>query len=91
MLDIGGQSQEGVWGCTDAIVLEFADEEEDFAAALPVVDVALTGRCMISGCTLALPMEERFVNGVVVVHCRWRVVLIRLIQGNEEHVDFLLG
>lgn len=57
MFDVVRRSQEGVGCGSHQIGFEFPHEQQHLAAALPVVDVALTYRTGIRGCTLALPME----------------------------------
>lgn len=74
----------------DAIRLEFADKEQNTAAARLVVDVTLPGRRLLSRGALALPVEKCLVNRVVVVHGGRRIVLIRLIEGHKEDIQLLL-
>ena len=77
--DIVCGSQEGIGGCADNIILEFPDEEQDFAAPATVIDVPLAHRAGIICGGLALPMEQLLVDGVIVVHGRGGVVFIGLI------------
>ena len=39
---------------------------------------------------LALPMEQALIDGIIVVHGGWRIVLVRLVQRHKEHVDVFL-
>ena len=74
----------------DAVRLKFADKEQDTAAALPVVDVTLTGRGLLSRGALALPVEQCLIDRVIVVHGGRRIVLVGLIQGHKEDIQLLL-
>lgn len=77
VLHIGCCSKTGIRCSTNAILLELPHEENDLAAALPVVDITLTGACRIGGRALTLPMEQAFVDRIVVVHGSRGVVLVR--------------
>ena len=35
-------------------------------------------------------MEQALIDGIIVVHGGWRVVLVRLVQRHKEHVDVFL-
>ena len=74
----------------NTIRLEFTYKQQNTAAFLAMVNVSLTGGRILCRCTLALPMEQLTVDGIVVVHRGRRVVLVCLIQGHKEHVDVLL-
>lgn len=92
MLHIVGRTQICVCLCTSGhtIRLELADEQQHPAATLHVVDIALTGWRIIRCCTLALPMEQAFIDGVIVVHGRGRIVLVCLVQCHKEHIQLFL-
>ena len=89
---VGGRAQEGIGrrAAGKAVRFEFADEQEDAAAALLMMDVPLSRGGVLRCGALALPMEQLAVNGIVVVHGRRRVVFVRLVQRDEEHVQVLL-
>ena len=90
MPDIVCGSQEGIGGCANDVILEFPDEEQNFAAPAAVIDVPLAhGAGVICG-GLALPMEQFLVDGVIVIHGRGGVVFIGLIQGHEEYIDLFV-
>ena len=54
-----------------------------------MVDIPLTRRGVLRRSALALPMEQILVDGIVVIHGRGRIILIRLIERDEEHVKLL--
>lgn len=80
MLHIVGRTQICVCLCAagHSIRLELTDEQQHPATTLHVVDIALTGWRIIRCCTLALPMEQAFIDGVIVIHGRGRIVLDKL-------------
>ena len=80
MLHIVGRTQICVCLCTSGhtIRLELADEQQHLTATLLVMDITLTGGRIIRCCTLALPMEQDLIDGVVVIHGRGRIVLDKL-------------
>ena len=89
MAHIAGSPQIGIrFGTTGyTIRLEFTDEQQHLAAALPVMDIPLAS-CGIFSCrALALPVEQAFVDGIVVIHGRWRIVLVSLIERHKEHIQ----
>lgn len=68
--DITCRTRIGVCLCTTGYAVRFklTDKQEHLTATLHMVDIALTcGRILCRG-TLALPMEQTFVDGVVVIH-----------------------
>ena len=67
MVLIGGRAQEGVGrrAAGKAIRFEFADEQEDAAAALLMVNVALAGGGVLRCGALALPMEQLTIDGLL--------------------------
>ena len=77
VLHIGCRSKTGIRCSATAVLLELPHKENDLAAALPVVDITLTGACRIGGRALTLPMEQAFVDRIVVVHGSRGVVLVR--------------
>ena len=90
MLHIGCCSETGIRCSANAVLLELPHEENDPAAALPVVDITLTGACCIGGSTLTLPMKQAFVDRIVVVHGSRGVVLVRLVERDKEYIDLLV-
>ena len=66
MADIGGLAQEGIGGCTQSILLELTDEQQDFAALRGVMDIAAAGGRIGRSGGLALPMEQGGADGVSV-------------------------
>ena len=93
MFHVSGRAQEGIGrrAAREAVRFELADEQEDAAATLLMVDVPLARGGVLRCGALALPMEQLAVDGIVVVHGRGRIVLVRLIQRDEEHVQLLIG
>ena len=53
------------------------------------MDVALPGGRAFGGGALALPVEQAFVDGIVLVHGGGGVILIRFVQGHKEYVQLL--
>ena len=92
MAHIAGSPQIGIRFRTtsDPVRLEFPDEQQHLAAALPVMDIPLPSCGILSCRTLALPVEQTFVDRIVVVHSGWRIVLVSLIERNKEHIQLLL-
>ena len=70
--------------------LKLTDKQQHLAAAFLVVDIALTGGRILRCGALALPMEQALIDGIIVVHGGWRIVLVRLVQRHKEHVDVFL-
>ena len=90
MADIGGFAQEGIGRGAQGVLLELADEQQDPSALRGVMDVPAAGRRIGRGGGLALPMEQGGTDGVVLIHGGGRVILVALVEGDQEHVDFLL-
>ena len=91
MLDIVRRAQEGIGfrAVGDPVGFEFPDEEQHAAAALLVMNVTLAGRRIRGSCALALPVEQSFVDGIIVVHGGRRIILVGLVQRDKEHIQFL--
>ena len=53
------------------------------------MDVPLPGGRVFGCGALALPVEQAFVDGIILVHSGGRVVFIRLVQGHKEYVQLL--
>lgn len=90
MADIGGFAQEGIGRGAQGVLLELADEQQDPSALRGVMDVPAAGRRIGRGGGLALPMEQGGTDGVVLIHGGGRIILVALVEGDQEHVDFLL-
>lgn len=54
------------------------------------MDVALSGGRLLRRRALALPVEQALADGIVVVHGCRRIVLVRLVQRDKEHVELLV-
>lgn len=70
MLNIVRRTRIGVClgAASHTVGFKLTDKQEHLTATLHMVDIALTcGRILCRG-TLALPMEQTFVDGVVVIH-----------------------
>ena len=87
---IAVRQEEEANAAREAVRFEFADEQEDAAAALLMVDVPLARGGVLRRGALALPMEQLAVDGIVVVHGRGRVVLVRFVQRDEENIQLLV-
>ena len=76
------RAQIGIRSCTakTGICLELAHEQQHPASLCPVMDVPLPGGRVFGGGALALPVEQAFVDGIV---------LIRFVQGHKEYVQLL--
>ena len=85
-LDVSGRTEEveGLGQAVAALVL--AAEQQDGVTPIDVLDVASPGGRVGRGRALRLPVEQPLVDGVILVHCRRRVVFLRLVQGDEEDV-----
>ena len=92
MLHVARRSQIGVRLRTagHTVRLKLTHKQQHLAAAFLVVDIALTGGRIFCRGALALPMEQALVDGIIVVHGGWRIVLVRLVQRHKEHVDIFL-
>ena len=89
MAHIAGSSQISIrlGAICDPVRLELPDEQQHLAAAFPVMDIPLPS-CGIFSCrALALPVEQALVDGIVVIHGRWRIVLVSLIERHKEHIQ----
>ena len=56
-----------------------------------MMDIALARCGMIACCTLTLPVKKRLIDGIILIHGGWRIVLIGFVQGYEQHIQLLLG
>ena len=76
------RAQIGIRSCTakTGICLELAHEQQHPASFFPVMDVALPGGRVFGGGALALPVEQAFVDGII---------LVCLVQGHKEYVQLL--
>ena len=88
MLHIVGCAEIGIGlsAVSDPVSLELPDEQQHTAPLLFMVDIPLAGGRTFRRCALALPVEQPFVDRIVVVHGCGRIVLVRLIQRHKEHV-----
>ena len=91
MLHIVHRAQMGIRSGTakTGIRLELAHEQQHPASFFPVMDVALPGGRVFGGGALALPVEQAFVNGIILVHGGGRVILVHFVQGHKEYVQLL--
>ena len=91
MLHIVHRAQIGIRSCTakTGICLELTHEQQHTASFFPVMDVALPGGRVFGGGALALPVEQAFVNGIILVHGGRGVILVCLVQGHKEYVQLL--
>ena len=72
---------------TGLVFVVFSDKEENLGSHFLMVDIALS-RIGCFGCgTLALPVEEVLIDGVVGVHGRRGIVFIRFVQCIDEKVE----
>ena len=72
MLHIICRAEKGIGTGAAEITIrfEFTDEQKNSIAALLVMNIA-PSRCGIGRCgALALPVEQRFTDGIIVVHSR---------------------
>ena len=85
------RAQIGIRSCTakTGICLELAHEQQHLASLCPVMDVPLPGGRAFGGGALALPVEQAFVDGIILVHGGGGVILVRFVQGHKEHVQLL--
>ena len=92
MAHIAGSAQVGIrlGAICNPIRFELPDEKQYFTAALLMVDIALSSGRVLCCRALALPVEKAFIDGIVVIHSRWGIVLVSLIERNKEHIQLLL-
>ena len=85
------RAQIGIRPCTakTGICLELAHEQQHPTSFFPVMDVALPGGRVFGGGALALPVEQAFVDGIILVHGGGGVILVCLVQGHKEYVQLL--
>ena len=91
VLHIVHRPQIGIRSCTakTGICLELAHEQQYPASLCTVMDVALPGGRVFGGGALALPVEQAFVDGIILVHSGGRVILVCFVQGHKEYVQLL--
>ena len=90
MADVIRRAEEGIRRGTAGVDLGLPDEQQHMAASGLVVDIPLAGGRIGAGSGLALPVEQSGIDGVIVVHGRGRVLLVRLVQRNQQHVGLLV-
>ena len=90
VVDVIRRAEEGIWCCSAGVALGLPDEQQHMAATGLVVDVSLAGGRIGAGGGLALPVEQPGVDGVIVVHGRGRILLVRLVQRNQQHIGLLV-
>ena len=85
------RAQIGIRSCTakTGICLELTHEQQHPASLCTVMDVPLPGGRIFCSRALALPVEQAFVDGIVLVHGGGGVILIRFVQGHKEYVQLL--
>ena len=71
------------------ICLELAHEQQHPASLCTVMDVPLPGGRIFCSRALALPVEQAFVDGIILVHGGRGVILVCLVQGHKEYVQLL--
>ena len=81
MLHVVGCAEIGVSlsAVRNPVCLELTDEQQYAAPLFLVVDIPLAGGGTLRRGALALPVEQPFIDRIVVVHGRGRIVLVRLI------------
>ena len=85
------RAQIGVRSCTakTGLCLELAHEQQHPASLCTVMDISLPGGRAFGGGALALPVEQAFVDGIILVHGGGGVILVCLVQGHKEYVQLL--
>lgn len=75
MLHIVGCAQIRVSFSTtgDSVSLKFSDKQQHLTVTLSMVNIPLAGRRVLGSGTLALPMEQTLIDGVIVIHGCGRV------------------
>lgn len=74
----------------DAVRLVFPYKQQEKCSFLSMVDVSLSGGGIVRRRTLALPMEKLFADRIVLIHCRRRIILVRLVECDKGNVNFLI-
>ena len=54
-----------------------------------MMDISLARRRRIRCRTLRLPMEQRLIDRIIIVHSGRRIILVRLVQRDKEHIRIL--
>ena len=92
MLHIICGAKEGVRlrAARNPVFLEFADEKKNAVSHLFVVDIALCGGRLLGCRALALPVKQRFVDGIILVHGGRGILLVGLVQRHKEHIQLLI-
>lgn len=88
--DIVGSPQERIRRSTGYICFEFTNKQNNFAPQLLVIDVSLSHRACISSGTLTLPVEQIFIDRIVIIHCCGRIILIGLVQRHKQHINLFV-
>ena len=91
MLDIVSSAQKGVGRRPGKIIFGLPHKQQNLAAALPMVDVALSGGRSLRCGALALPVEQVFIDRIIMVHRGGGIIFIRFVQRYKEHIHLLIG
>ena len=89
--DIVGSPQERIRRSTCYICFEFTNKQNDLAPQFLVINVSLSHRACIRSGTLTLPVEQIFIDRIVVIHCCRRIIPIGLVQRHKQHINFFAG
>lgn len=89
MLHVVHGAQTGIRLCTakTGIRLKLPDKQQHSASLCPVMDIPLPGGRGFGGGALALPVEQTFVDGIILVHGGRGVVFIRLVQSRIKQLQ----
>src|SRR5204863_7322834 len=85
--DVVGGGQECVGHGAPLVLLCWTDEQQDVAATVPVMNVALPGFRILRGGRLRLPMKQRWRNRIVLVERGRRIFAFGLLECHKEEVS----
>ena len=69
--------QEDIRRRVGSILLELSDKERDQTALCAVIDVTLNLWTLFTILTLTLPVKQRGIDRIILIHGRWREIFLR--------------
>ena len=87
VLHIAGSPQEREGGGQVKLLLELSDKQQDLVLSVAMLLITAASRRCIIGCALALPMEQPFIDRVILIHGCGGVFLFGLVQRVQEDID----
>ena len=87
MLHIVSSPQKREGGSQVTFLFELSDKQQDLVLSVSMLLITATSRRCITCCALALPMEQPFIDGIILVHGCGGVFLFGLVQRVQEDID----